>query len=154
MRLDSLNHDLENYLSGLHGILGVPLIYVIREERAVVGAQEEDDINELICLTPLQGPSYLDNKRHVYCIIRDTVSGTNGWIWIQDVKNKDGRLAIKHLHGHYDGTWASTRHVEDAKEWLKVCHYKSETTFPFEQFVSVLKECFATLEDNKCPITK
>jgi len=128
----SFNRDLENYLSGLRGISGVPLIYVIREERAVVGAHVEDDIDKLICLAPLQGPTYLEDKRRVYRIIRDAVSGTDGWIWIQDVKNEDGRLAIKRLRAYYDGPGATTRRVQDAKERLKVCHYKSETTFPFE----------------------
>jgi len=93
----SFNHDLENYLSGLCGVLGVPLIYVNWEERAVVGAHIEDDINKLIHLAPLQGPSYLEDKRCIYHIIRDAVSSTDGWIWIQDVKNEDGRLAIKCL---------------------------------------------------------
>jgi len=99
----SFNCNLENYLSGLHSILGVPLIYIIREERAVVGVQVEDKINELIHLAPLQGPSYLEDKRHIFLIIRDAVSSTDGWIRIQDVKNEDRRLAIKHLCDHYDG---------------------------------------------------
>jgi len=150
----SFNRDLENYLSGLRGISGVPLIYVIREERAIVAMPGGDDIDQLIRLAPLQGPSYLEDKRRVYRIIRDAVSGTDGWIWIQDVKNEDRRLAIKRLRDHYDGPGASTQRVQDAKERLKVCHYKSETTFPFERYVSVLKECFATLEDDECPITE
>jgi len=150
----SFNRDLENYLSGLRGISGVPLIYVIREERAIVAMPGGDDIDQLIRLAPLQGPSYLEEKRRVYQIIRDAVSGTDGWIWIQDVKNEDGRLAIKRLRDHYDGPGASTRRVQDAKERLKVCHYKSETTFPFERYVSVLKECFTTLEDDERPITE
>jgi len=112
----SFNRDLENYLSGLRGISGVPLIYVIREERAVVGAHVEDDIDELIRLAPLQGPTYLEDKRRIYRIIRDAVSGTDGWIWIQDVKNEDGRLAIKRLCNHYDGPGATTRRVQDAKK--------------------------------------
>ncbi len=132
----------------------MPLIYIIWEERAVVGAQVEDDIDELIHLAPLQGPTYIEDKRCIYHIIRDTVSSTDGWIWIQDVKNEDGRLAIKHLRDHYDGPGVTTWHVQDAKEWLKVCHYKSKTTFPFERFVLVLKECFTTLEDDERPVTK
>ncbi len=37
---------------------------------------------------------------------------------------------------------------------MKVCHYKAETTFPFEHYVSVLKDCFATLSDDESPVTK
>jgi len=75
---------------------------------------------------------YLEDKKRVYCIIRDAVSGTDGWTWIQDVCNEDGRQAMKRLREHYDSPGAKTRHVQDAKEWLKVCAYKNKTTFSFE----------------------
>jgi len=87
----------------------VPLIYVIREkELDDVAPPREDAIQELICLAPLDGPVYLEDKWRVYHIIRDAVSGTKGWMWMQDVKNKDGRSAIKHLRNHYDGPGART----------------------------------------------
>ncbi len=37
---------------------------------------------------------------------------------------------------------------------MKICAYKNKTTFPFEHYVSILKECFATLEEEKRTITK
>ena len=87
----SLNRDLENYLASLRGILGVPLIYVIqKEENNNVAPPGEDAIQELVRLAPLEGPVYLKDKWHVYRIIRDAVSGTSGWTWMQDVKNEDG----------------------------------------------------------------
>jgi len=73
---------------------------------------------------------------------------------MQDVWNKDGRQAMKCLQDHYDGPGAKTCHVQDAKEPLKICVYKNETTFSFERYVSVLKECFATLEEDERAITK
>jgi len=103
---------------------------------------------------PLEGNVYLEDKHCVYCIIRDMVSGTKGWTWIQEVKNKDSRAAIKHLQSHYDGPSARTRRVQDAKETLKACHYKSKTTFKFQTYVSVLKDCFATLADDEHPVTE
>jgi len=90
----------------------------------------------------------------MYHIIRDAVSGTDGWMWMQDVCNKDGRQAMTRLQDHYDGPGAKTRRVQDAKEWLKVCVYKSKMTFSFERYVSVLKECFATLKEDERAITK
>ncbi len=105
----SLNHDLENYLVSLQGILGVPLIYVIRKEAMNnVAPPGEDAIQELVHLAPLDGPIYLEDKQCVYRIIRDMVSGTDGWTWMQDVKNEDGREAIKLLRDHYDGPRART----------------------------------------------
>jgi len=127
------NRDLQNYLASIRGISGVPLCYVIRkEEFSDVAVPGEDAVEEVIRLAPLSGTAYLEDKKRVYRIIRDAVSGTDGWTWMQDVRNEDGRQAIKRLRDHYDGPGAKTRRVQDAKEWLKVCAYKSETTFPFE----------------------
>jgi len=92
------NHDLQNYLASIWGISGVPLCYIIRKEEFLVTAPSgEDTIEEMICLAPLHGMPYLEDKKRVYQIIRDAVSGTDGWTWIQDVQNEDGRLAMKHL---------------------------------------------------------
>ncbi len=141
--------------SSLRGISGISLIYVIQEkETDNVTPPGEDAIQELVHLAPLEGPVYLEDKRCIYCIIRDAVFGTKGWTWIQDVKNEDGRSAIKHLCNHYDGLGARTCRVQDAKETLKACHYKLETTFQFQSYVSVLKDCFAMLADDEHPVTK
>jgi len=100
----------------------------------------------MVCLAPLCGTAYLEDKKREYCIVRDAVSGANGWTWIQDVHNEDGRQAMKCLYEHYDGPRAKMHCVQDAKECLKICVYKNETMFPLEQYVLVLKDCFATLE--------
>ena len=94
------------------------------------------------------------DKKQVYCIMHDALTGTDGWMWIQDVKNEDGRLAIKQLCNHYNGPGTQTHRVQDAKECLKVCHYKSETMFSFKHYVTVLKECFATLEKDEHLVTE
>jgi len=73
-------------------------------------------MEEMIRLAPLRGTAYLEDKKWVYQIIRDTISGTNGWTWMQDVWNKDGHQAIKSLQDHYNSPRAKTRHVQDAKE--------------------------------------
>ena len=65
-----------------------------------VAPPREDAIQELVHLVPLDGPIYLEDKRCVYCIIRDAVSRTDSWTWMQDIKNKDGREAIKLLQDH------------------------------------------------------
>jgi len=133
----------------------VPLSYVIRkEEFSEVAPPGEDGVEELIRLAPLHGTPYLEDKKRVYRIIRDAISGTDGWTWMQDVRNEDGRQAMKRLRDHYDGPGAKTRRVQDAKERLKICVYKNETTFSFERYVSVLKECFATLEEDERAITE
>jgi len=87
------NHDLQNYLASIRGISRVPLSYVIwKEEFSDVVVPSKDTIEEMICLALLCGTAYLDDKKRVYQIIRDAISRTNGWTWMQD-----GRQAIKCL---------------------------------------------------------
>ena len=92
------NRDLQNYLASIRGISGVPLSYVIRkEEYSDIAPPGEDAVEQLVRLAPLSGTPYLEDKKRVYRIIRDAVSGTDGWTWIQDVRNEDGRQAMKRL---------------------------------------------------------
>jgi len=46
------------------------------------------------------------------------------------------------------------RRVQEAKEQLKVCCYKNKMTLSFEKYVTLLKECFDTLDEDERPITK
>jgi len=114
----------------------------------------EDGVEELIHLAPLHGTPYLEDKKRVSCIIRDAISGTDGRTWMQDVQNEDGRQAMKCLQDHYDSPGAKTYHIQDAKECLKICVYKNETTFSFIQYVSILKEYFVTLKEDKRATTE
>jgi len=95
------------------------------------------------------GSKYASDKQRIYRIIRDAVSGTDGWAWIKDVHSKDGRAAINKLQEHYDGPGAKTRRVQEAKEQLKICHYKNKVTFSFEKYVTSLKECFDMLNKDE-----
>jgi len=80
------NCDLQNYLVSIRGISGVPLCYVIRkEEFSDVAVPGEDAVEEVIRLAPLSGTAYLEDKRRAYQIIRDAVSRTDGWTWMQHV---------------------------------------------------------------------
>jgi len=114
------NWDLQNYLASIRGISGVPLCYVIWKEEFLEAAPPgKDAVEEMIRLAPLYGTAYLEDKKRVYQIIRDAVSGMDGWTWIQHVRNEDGRQAIKCLRDHYNGPGAKTHRVQDAKERLR-----------------------------------
>jgi len=73
------NHDLQNYLASIRGILGVPLSYIIRkEEYSDVAPPSEDAVEELVRLAPLNGMSYLEDKKRVYHIIEMLFPGPMG----------------------------------------------------------------------------
>jgi len=54
----------------------------------------------------------------------------------------------------YDGPGAKTRRVQEAKEQLKICHYKNEVTFSFEKYITSLKECFNMPNKDEHPVTE
>jgi len=68
---------LENYLASLQGILGVPIIYMIKD-RAISDMESLDMIKDLIHHAPHLGPAYLIDKKCVYWIIWDVVTSTDG----------------------------------------------------------------------------
>jgi len=55
---------------------------------------------------------------------------------------------MQKLREHYDGAATRSRRVQEALEKLKICHYKSEMSFSFDKYVTTLKDCFATLEED------
>jgi len=87
------------------------LSYVIRkEEYSDMAPPGEDGVEELVCLVPLHGTAYLEDKKRVYCIIRDVISRTDGWTWC---KMSRMRMAGRPLSIYVITTMApELRHVE------------------------------------------
>ena len=62
--------------------------------------------------------------------------------------NEDGRSAMINLRTHYDGPGAVLTRIASANQVLKTIHYNQEQSFPFEKYVTKLKESFEVLEEN------
>jgi len=151
---NTFNRELEAYLSHIRGLSGMPLLYVIRKDPDPNAPALTDPKQVLIAQAPHTGPTYIADRQKVYGVIRDAVSGSDGWMWIRDIKNEDGREAMIRLRAHYDGAGSKTRRVQDAKDRLKSCHYRSELHFTFDKYVTTLKDCFATLEEDERAVTE
>ena len=53
------------------------------------------------------------------------------------------------LIAHYDGAGELNKHVERAKDEIARLHYKDKKVFPFERYVTKLKESFFVLAKDK-----
>jgi hypothetical protein len=53
------------------------------------------------------------------------------------------------LIGHYDGTGELNKRLERSKEEISRLHYKDKKSFPFERYVTKLKENFFILSKDK-----
>jgi len=141
---NTFNRELEAYLSNIHGLSGVPLLYVIRKDPDPNAPAPTDPKQILIAQAPHVGPTYIANWQKVYCVIHNAVSGS-------DLQHKKWRWSGSNdlIEGNYDGAGLKMHRVQDAKDQLKYCHYQIKLHFTFDKYVSTLKYCFATLEEDE-----
>ena len=99
---------------------------------------------------PLTGENFKRDNKLVYQMLKWACIKSDAWTWIQSFdRAADGRKAWLALVGHYDGTGELNKRVERAKEELSHLHYKDEKAFPFEKYVTKLKENFFVMEKDK-----
>ncbi len=138
-----------NKLSATLGAAKVPVVYVVRED--IDNDYEfEDDDDERMHQMPLIGENFKRDNKLVYNMLKSACIKTDAWTWIQDHdRTANGRKAWKALVRHYDGTGELNKRVERAKEEIARLHYKDEKVFPFERYVTKLKENFFILSKDK-----
>ena len=138
-----------NKLSATSGAAKVPLVYVIRGD-VEAGYEFEDDEDERMHQMPHTGENFKRDNKLVYNMLKAACVKTDAWTWIQDHdKSANGRKAWQALVSHYDGTGELNKRVERAKEEITRLHYKDEKVYPFERYVTKLKENFYILAKDK-----
>jgi len=77
------------------------------------------------------------------------------WAWMKEhEKYEDGRKAWKFICQHYDGPGEKEKRLSQARENIKVSHYKNEHNFSFEHYVTKIKFSYDVLADNSQPMNK
>jgi hypothetical protein len=139
-----------NKLSATLGAAKVPIDYVVRPD---IDEHEElflDDDEERRYQMPLTGENFRRDNKLVYTMLKAACIKSDAWTWIQDCdRTANGRKAWRALVEHYDGSGELNKRVERAKEEIARLHYKDEKVFPFEKYVTKLKENFYVLEKDK-----
>jgi hypothetical protein len=138
-----------NKLSATMGVAKVPVAYVVRtdvDDSYEFGDDEERRMYQM----PLTGENFKRDNKLVYNMLKAACVKSDAWTWIQDYdKYANGRKAWQALIGHYDGTGELNKRVERAKEEISRLHYKDEKVFPFERYVTKLKESFFVLAKDR-----
>lgn len=139
-----------NKLSATLGAAKVPIDYVVRPD---IDEHDElflDDDEERRYQMPLTGENFRRDNKLVYTMLKAACIKSDAWTWIQDYdRTANGRKAWLALVTHYDGSGELNKRVERAKEEIARLHYKDEKVFPFEKYVTKLKENFYVLEKDK-----
>jgi hypothetical protein len=106
-----------NYLSLIPGLFGVPLAYVVCENKEP--NLEEAYLNfteKMIASAPLFGQFYEEDLHCVHNLLTSFLQGKNTETWIQSLaRYNDGRHNMTALHRHYAGESNTTRWIGDAK---------------------------------------
>ncbi|KAI2489217.1 hypothetical protein MHU86_25377 [Fragilaria crotonensis] len=146
---DAWQIGFRNKLSATLGAAKVPLVYVVRPE---VGEDYkfEDEEEVRVYQMPLTGENFKRDNKLVYNMLKAACVKSDAWTWIQDHdKSANGRKAWLALVDHYDGTGELNKRIERAKEEISRLHYRDEKVFPFERYVTKLKENFYILSKDK-----
>jgi hypothetical protein len=125
----------------------VPLSYVIHPENANPD-DDADEYQRVLWSAPHEGFAYEEDNHLVYRIYKDLINGTDGWVWFSMAPKGNGRAAHLHLQQHYLGDDSNARRAVQTKAKLEMLHYKNESVFPFEGYVTRLHESFEALDDN------
>ena len=138
-----------NKLSATLGAAKVPIVYVVRQdidEDYIFDDEEEERMYQM----PLEGENFKRDNKLVYNMLKAACIKSDAWTWIQDYdRTANGRKAWLALVAHYDGTGELNKRIERAKEEISRLHYKDEKVYPFERYVTKLKENFFILAKDK-----
>jgi hypothetical protein len=140
-----------NKLSTIMGAAKVPVDYIVRP--VLDDSDDElffDEDETRRYQMPLTGENFKRDNKLVFRILKSACVKSDAWTWIQKYdRAADGRGAWLALVDHYDGTGELNKRVEHAKAEIARLHYKDEKVFPFEKYVTKLKENFYVLSKDK-----
>jgi hypothetical protein len=135
-----------NKLNATMGAAKVPVDYIVRPDWDDHDELFLDDNETRRYQMLLTGENFKRDNKLVYQMLKLVCIKSDAWTWIQSLdRAADGRKAWLALLGHYNGTGELNKRVERAKEELSRLHYKDEKVFPFEKYVTKLKENFYVL---------
>lgn len=141
--------SLHTYLLSLRNVQGIPLVYVIRKNNSME-IELDDRTRKLVSSAPLQGVVFRNDSQRVLLIIKSLTTGTDAENWIKGISC--GRMAMRALQDHYDGSAEAEKRKEAARADIKSLFYKNESSFSFERYINRLKKSFDTLEKYGVPI--
>jgi hypothetical protein len=152
---DKWKAGLENQLSMLYGVNGVPLFYIIREKEV----PEEGKVYTSSPKSALKSTSSPVRNSLKTLSMSITSSnpllGTDAEQWIKEFKLfKNGRRDFIALAAHFTGEGNNTHRIGDAECLETTLHYKGERVMSFQTFLAKTKHMFNIFEEVGEPKTE
>jgi hypothetical protein len=144
--------NIDNYLSRVRGASGLPLLYVVRESRALPAVDQGYGVPtfdlEMIERGPHTGAYYQRDNISVWNVIRHVTHEGPGWSWVKEYQRGcDGRSAYQAMKRHYLGDQFVARLRASADNVLDTAFYDGKSrTFTFERYCESLQIAFTDIE--------
>ena len=151
---DRWNRELDDTLSSIIGVNGVPLSYVVRTNAVpnLVGHATWE--NKVIAVAPITGREFNQDAKTVHTIILKNLSeDSEAYTYIEtSLVSQNGRVDILALRARYANTAADDVLGNEAKEMMKHLVYKNERAMSFESFQEKFKKSINYLQKAGRPM--
>ena len=140
---------LENMLSTMFGVTGIPLSYVIRENDDPEPDGHATFMQKCIACAPLEGPKFEADSQQVHQLILSFVQGEEAEQWIKKIRrHNDGRRDFQALAAHFEGEGNTSRRIAEAERIRDTVTYKNERALPFSKYLSKLQLMFNIFQEE------
>ena len=148
--------QLENYLSRIVGVLGVPLAYVIRIIENADPADTYATFTErCVARAPLIGAAFEADTRQVHQLVVSLVTGEQSEQWIKPhMRQQNGRTDVETLRAHFEGEGNTTRRIAEAERLRVSLTYKSERSMNFQTWQAKVQHMFNLFEQEGEPYSE
>jgi len=155
--------QLDSYLEGTVGTFGAPLAYITREEMAAPNDMEDPGPGlptpdqELIRRTchERSDPAFCDDLARVWKVIKDMTLGGPFYAHVQPYNaTQDGRKAYNALRIQMYGEAAVELICMNANTKLSKLDFQNKRNYPFNTFLSDIRNCFTQLEIHNRPLAE
>jgi len=155
--------QLDSYLESTVGTFGAPLAYITRVEVAAPSAIEDPGPGlptpdqELIRRTRHErsGPAFRDDLARVWKVIKDMTLGGPFYAHVQPYNaSQDGRKAYNALRIQLYGEAAVELICMNANTKLGKLDFQNKRNYPFNTFLSDIRNCFTQLEIHNRPLAE
>jgi hypothetical protein len=145
-----------NYTRSHIGANGVPLSYVIRENKDPdMDTEYPDFINKTIGCAPLTGEYYNADRLAVFNMIISFTTGQPSGDWVKDtIRYSDGRRSMTALCSHFAGEGNVSRNISEADRLKESLHYKSERAMAFEMFLTQCQKMYHIYQKQGEPMAE
>jgi hypothetical protein len=144
------HEGLENYFGQILGVVGYPILYVIRRDKPAgwdPTTDAETDEEMIMYQLKLNGPEYNADNRTVWQKLKELTQGAEAFEWIRKYERKtDGRSAMIALRSHCEGEDFKTRRITEAERRIKTEKYENEYNYSFDQYSTALQSAYTILE--------